>query len=408
MDTSEENNNVRKKINIDDVRVGMYLEDVCNEKGVLLLSNHIAVSTTAQIEGLKRRGVTSVVINVKKGRDVEGAKEATVRVLTDTEQSNREAAYYLELDNAKQIHAEVVSSARKVLKSIKANVDFQIKPIREVAESMVSSVMRNPDALVSLTQIKGFDEYTYTHSVNVGILMTSLAKEMGYAGETLSEIGMGGLLHDIGKMRVPESILNKPGKLTDSEFAVIKRHPEFGLEIICTKSGVPDIAKKIIGQHHERFNGKGYPLGLSGPRIHEVALMSAVADVYDALTSDRVYKEAWTPQKALAVIFHGCDVDYSRKIVEMFTRHLGIYPVGSFIRLINGEMGIVTKIDRGHLLAPQMLILFDTQGKPLSSPKDYDLLDKQKGQNGDNYKIEVSLNPKSYNVNINDYLSTQK
>jgi putative nucleotidyltransferase with HDIG domain len=403
------NENPRKRVSIDEVRIGMYLEDVCTDRGVLLISNHIAISTQSQIDGLKKRGVTAVTINIKKGRDVDSAplKEATVNISGDDE-SRREAAYYKELDNARAIHLESVSTATKLLKTIRATGEVQLKGVRKTAEDMAGSVLRNADALISLTQIKGFDEYTYTHSVNVGILMTSLAKEMGYEGETLVEIGMGGLLHDIGKMKVPESILNKPGKLTDGEFAVIKRHPEFGLEMVSGKSSFPDICRKVIGQHHERFNGKGYPLGLSGVRIHEVSLIAAVADVYDALTSDRVYKEAWTPQKALAVIFQGCDSEYSRKIVELFTRHMGIFPVGSFIRLINGEMGIVTKLDRGHLLAPQVLILFDSLGRPMSIPKDYDLLEKQKGADGETYKIEVSLNPKSYGITISNYLSPSK
>lgn len=404
MATKEENQNTKKTIGISDVRIGMYLEDVFTEKGTLLLSNHIAISSENQIDNLRRRNVTTVTINIKKGRDVDGIKDQQAQANPALE-ADREAAYYLELDKAKDIHAETVSCATALLKSIKSTNDFQVKSIREAAENIANSIMRNPDALVSLTQIKGMDEYTYTHSVNVGILITSLSRAMGYEGETLVEIGLGGLLHDIGKMKVPDAILNKPGKLTDGEFAVIKRHPEYGLELVSHKANIPDVARKIIGQHHERFNGSGYPLGLSGMRIHEVALMSAVADVYDALTSDRVYKEAWTPQKALAVIFQGCDAEYSRKVVELFTRHMGIFPVGSFIRLVNGEMGIVTKLDRGHLLAPQMLVLFDKAGQPYPSPKDYDLLAKQKGDGGEQFKIELSLNPKSYNVNINDYLS---
>jgi HD-GYP domain-containing protein (c-di-GMP phosphodiesterase class II) len=184
----------------------------------------------------------------------------------------------------------------------------------------------------------------------------------------------------------------------------MKRHPEFGSDIIGAKKNIADLSRKVVIQHHERFNGSGYPFHLVGPVIHEIGLMSAVADVYDALTSDRVYKSAWTPQQALAHIFQGCDADYSRKIVELFTKHLGIYPVGSFVRLKSGEMGIVTKVERGNILAPKVLILFDGLGNRLDDPLDYDLLLKQAAPGGELYRVDVSLNPRAYGIEIKNYL----
>ncbi|MFH0919852.1 MAG: HD-GYP domain-containing protein [Fibrobacterota bacterium] len=407
---------VRKQVGIDQVTVGMYLEDVSTERGVLLISRDISVQSETQIQALRQRGVQKVTINVQKGKDVVGAPpvRATVRTAEPSasaaenqkqaELAEREAAYYRELSKAHDVHAQTVETATEVLRNIKNGRTFSTVNVRGVSESIAESIARNPDALVSLTQIKGFDEYTYTHSVNVGILVTSLAAEMGYKGESLVEVSMGGLLHDIGKMRVPDSILKKPGKLTDLEFTTIKRHPEMGIEIIGDRPGIPDITRKMISQHHERFNGKGYPLGLAGARIHEAGLITAVADVFDALTSDRVYKEAWTPQRALAMIFNGCDVDYSRRIAELFARHMGIYPVGSFVRLVSGEMAVVVRVDRGHLLAPRVLVLFDKGGKRHAKPVEYDLLVKQNGPEGAQYRIEVSLDPKAYSICVSDFL----
>lgn len=390
---------VLKRIGIGKVSVGMFLEDVFDKDGILLLSANTAIQSEEQIARLRARGVHSVYINVRKGKDVEAGDGGADPLIAE-----RERAYYEELARAREVHGETAVTAREALQAARAGRPFSVTRTRRAAENIVESILRNPDALVSLSQIKGYDEYTYTHSVNVAILVASLAREMGYEGERLVNIGLGGLLHDIGKMRVPESVLNKPGKYTDIEFKVMKRHPEHGLAIVGERSGISPLTKKVIGQHHERHNGSGYPQGLSGDRIDEAGIIGAVADVYDALTSDRVYRAAWTPQKALATIFQGCDRDYSRRVVELFTRHLGIFPVGSFVKLKSGEMGVVVRVSRGSLLAPIVLVLFDQSGRRVAEPFERNLAEYAGSPEEKTYKVEMSLNPKAFRVNIADYI----
>ncbi|MBD3318239.1 MAG: HD domain-containing protein [Chitinivibrionales bacterium] len=390
---------ILRRIEIDRVSIGMYLEDVFDKDGVLLLSANAAIQSEEQITRLRARGVYSVYINIRKGKDIDLEEEAPDPVSVE-----RERAYYEELARARVVHQNTIISAKEALQAARAGRPFSINRTRKTAEEIVESILRNPDALVSLSQIKGYDEYTFTHSVNVGILVTSLAREMGYEGEQLVSIGLGGLLHDIGKMRVPENVLNKPGRYTDVEFRVMKRHPDHGLAIVGERSGIAPLTKKVIGQHHERYDGSGYPKGLIGDRIDEAGVIGAVADVYDALTSDRVYRSAWTPQKALATIFQGCDRDYSRRVVELFTRHLGIYPVGSFVKLQSGEMGVVIRVSRGNLLAPIVLILFDKTGKRITEPLEMNLAEYEGTPSESAYRIEMSLNPKAFRVNIADYI----
>jgi putative nucleotidyltransferase with HDIG domain len=396
METASEK---RRRISINDLKPGMYLEDVYNKEGVLLLSRKTAINSFEQIEMLRRRGVSEVFINLELGMDISTNKEAVSSSVSDS----REKAYYQELVRAKEVHKKTLETAREVLNSVRMGKHFSVEFIESTAEEMVESILRNPDALVSLSQIKGYDEYTYVHSINVGILITSLAHSMGYSEELLVQCCTGGILHDIGKMRIPEPILNKQGKFTDSEFEVMKKHPEHGVEILKNSHGISDFSKSIVIEHHERYNGNGYPKGLKGKEINEIGLIAAVADVYDALTTDRVYRAAWTPQKALAMIFQGCDKDYSREIVEIFTKHLGIYPVGSFVKLVSGELGVVLRVDKGELLAPDVLILF-SNGKRLAKPLEYKLKKKQKEPDGVQFIIEMSLNPKEYGVEIGDYI----
>ncbi|MBN1981416.1 MAG: HD-GYP domain-containing protein [Chitinivibrionales bacterium] len=407
------------QIPIEELQIGMYVEDVYDSFGTLLISDNHSITTEEQIEVLKKRGVRVVRIDpVKSSSSSIKKSDQTTIMRADspgdskpedavlTEEQKREQDYYKESKKAKVIYKQSMDITVEALRSAKKTNAFSMKRIRNGAEHIVQSVLRNPDALVSLTQIKGIDEYTFTHSVNVCILTTLLATLLGYNEEELLEIGTGGLLHDIGKMQIPDRILNKPGKLTDAEFRIMKNHPMFGMEIVGKKANVSDYVKTIIMQHHERFDGSGYPYGLSGNQIHEVGLIAAVADVYDAITSDRVYKSAETPQKALATLFQNCDKEYSRHIVEIFTKHLGIYPVGSFVRLMCGVFGIVTRVEKGHLLTPRVLILFDKEGRKIADPTEVDLTEKLKEPGGHQYKIEVSLNPKKYGVNIGNYLNT--
>ncbi len=389
----------QKQVSILDGAPGMFVDALVTEKGFVRLSQPLVIEDREQLNGFAKKGVIGLLVNIKKGVNPETLAKAAA-----DDQLVREQAYYKELENAREIHLEATQIANRMLKSIRGGGDFQYRVIRDLTERMAGSIVRNADALVSLTQIKGTGEYHPNHSVNVAILMASMANDMSYKGENLIEVTLGGYLHDIGMMRVPESIINKPGKLTDSEYAIIKRHPEFSLEMLNTKAGVPDLTKKIAIQHHERFNGKGYPLGHQGIRLHEMAFVAAVADTFDAMTTDRAYKEAWTPQKALATIFQGCDADFSRKTVELFTRHLGIFPVGSFVRLVSGEMGVVTRVGKGRLLTPKISIIFDATGNRLSTPNEIDLYEKQNSAEKDKYKIEVSLSPKVYNVNIAEFV----
>jgi len=390
-----------KKISIDDCMIGMFVEDVFNKHGVLLLSADNLITCNDQINSLRHQGVTSLYINVGKGMDVPKKIDEDTGVANTLQ---REVEYYKELEQARTIHRETIATAKEVLDAIRGGRTFSISKVEESSQNIVESILRNRDALISLCQIKGYDEYTYTHSVNVSVLTTAVAHSLGYNRDRLLETGVGGLLHDVGKMRVPESILNKPGKYAEWEFNVMKKHPQYGMDILKDKRSVSDFSKALVIQHHERFNGKGYPFHLKGVEINEIGLIGAVADVYDALTSNRVYRAAWTPQKALAVIFQGCDVEYSREIVERFTKQMGIYPVGSFVRLFSGEMGVVTKVDHGRLLAPTLLILFDTEGKRLKRPVEYDLSEKQKQKDGKRFTVEVSLNPRPYGVEVAEYI----
>lgn len=398
----EHKREVSTRIPIDEVKVGMMLSDVLNKDEQILFSL-ITITTQEDIERLKRLGAVWGYIYTPKEKKEENKKELEPKENKERI-SEREKLYYKELEKAKEIHKITLEAVKSTLHDVRMGKQINVKKVEEATEEMVESIIRNPDALVSLAQIKGYDDYTYEHSVNVGILITSLVYSMGYPRDLLFEAGIGGILHDIGKMTIPEHILNKPGRFTPEEYSIMKRHPENGLRILRKAESISEFSKIVVIEHHERYNGSGYPKGIRYREIHEIGLVAAVVDVYDAMTTDRVYRAAWPPPKALALIFKGANVDFSPRIVDLFTKNLGIYPVGSFVKLASGEMGLVIKVDRGSFFTPDVLILFNEKGERLKKPVEYKLSELQKGEVGEKYKIEMALNPKNFGIKINDYL----
>ena len=214
MNDSNEKESHLEEVDIDDVKLGMYIEDVVEGDGRLVVSENRKIRSTDQVKDLKDKGIKKVRINLQKGEDL-GRVEKVSDGHHQFEAPKREVEYFKELDKAVEVHKDGLERTTEVLKAIREGKPFSVSTIKTAAEDIVQSIMRNPDALLSLSQLKDYDNYTFMHSVNVAILIVSAAYQLEYPGDRLVEIGTGGLLHDIGKMRVPEKILNKPGKLTD-------------------------------------------------------------------------------------------------------------------------------------------------------------------------------------------------
>lgn len=390
-----------RKISVDEVEVGMYCRDVYNQHNVLVLSAQIPISTPDQVAQLKKLGVKYVEIDLTKGKDLNAAAPPPVPAAAAP---SSEVPLEEEIPRAREVYARTLTAARDALRSIKLGQELPVEQIQKTVEEIMGSIMRNSDALMSLLQIKGHDEYTFEHSVNVAILVCSSCHAMGFGRPIIMEGCIGGLLHDIGKTWIPEHIINKPGKFDAGEFSIMKRHPEYGAEIVKGRKGISDIAKQVILQHHERINGKGYPRGLRGDQIHALGCLAGLADVYDAMTSARVYRPAFTPQQALATIYSGIGDEFPQTMAEQFIKFLGVYPAGSFVLLRSGEMGIVTRVNRENLLNPDVLVLISASGGRLPAPAVYRLADMVGDKGGERFAIEKSLNPAVFGIDVADYL----
>ena len=241
-----------------------------------------------------------------------------------------------------------------------------------LVEDISGSVLRNPGALVSLARLKTKDDYSYMHSVATCALMVALGRQVGLDETGCREAGLAGLLHDIGKAMMPLDVLNKPGKLTDAEFTVMRTHPEEGHRMVLGGQGVSEPILDVVLHHHERMDGTGYPHHLPGDQISRLARMGAICDVYDAITSNRPYKSGWDPAQSIARMA-SWKGHFDPTLFAAFVQSLGIYPTGSLVRMASGKLAVVVEQNPLSLTSPVVMEFFSTKSQLHIPPRRVDL-----------------------------------
>lgn len=245
-----------------------------------------------------------------------------------------------------------------------------VSEARNTISNIIDQLLENSSMIVNMIDIRSLDDYLFGHSVNVCVLSLLTGIALGYDRDKLMSLGMGALMHDMGKTLIPTQILNKPGLLTDEEYNVIKKHPEYGYTILANSSAYTAM---IALQHHERYNGEGYPRGLSGSKIHDFSQIVGIADVYDAMTADRVYRKAHPPYEAYEMLAASGDFLFDFKLVQAFLSNIAAYPAGSLVRLSSNETALVVETAKRFSLYPKIKVICDSDGNRLTEPLDIDL-----------------------------------
>lgn len=316
---------------------------------------------------------------------------------------------YINKVSAREEHVAVkgvYSTARRLTKSLLDDLRFggviDTEQAQATVKDCVHSILRNPDALLWMSKMRNEDEYTSEHCLNVCVLAIAFGRHLGMEEAELEKLGLCGLLHDVGKMRIPPAVLNKVDSLTEKEFNMIKAHPVHGRNLLMSTPGVYSGAIDVAYSHHERVDGTGYPRKLKASGISEFAKIIAIVDAYDAMTADRCYSAAIPTTDALKAIFHDRGTHFDERLSLEFIKCIGLYPPGSLVELVNGLVGIVMETNQRYRHLPKILVVHDIH-QPLEKERVLNLAEIEQGLLAKNYLITRALCDGSYGIRLRDY-----
>ncbi|MGZ5059852.1 MAG: HD-GYP domain-containing protein [Methylobacter sp.] len=402
-----------KKISIQQLKPGMFIHDInCVWMEHPFLVGALKIKNDQTIKKITDLGVREVYIDTLKGLDViDAPTEAEVNaeiehkmlaMVQQTKPITTTSTLSEELERSRKVYSEANKIISNIMHDVRIGKQIEVERIDPVVERMANSILRNKDALLSLCRIKNKDDYTFLHSVSVGALLISFAHALDFNRDVIKQLGIGGMLHDIGKTKVPNEILNKPGALTEDEFVIMKSHVVHGCSILRKSSGIAQVSFDVASQHHERFDGSGYPLGLKNSEMSVYGQMAAIVDVYDAITADRCYHKGMEPTVAVRKMFEWSKFHFNPKLLRTFIRTVGIYPVGTLVMLESGKIGVVIEQCETDMTRPLVRTIFDAKKNYFITPNDIDL-SKPLGQGGGD-KIVNYESPDKWNIAPSKYM----
>jgi putative nucleotidyltransferase with HDIG domain len=375
-----------KRIHVNQLVLGMHLKEFCGSWMEHPFWRTSFVLTDAKdIDAILASSIKEVWIDCGKGQDVamgdvavseaesEAQVEAELKKIVEEQRQIAPVSTATELLRAARICQQAKQAVVSMFEEARMGNTVDVGGAKLLVEEISDSVARNPGALISLARLKTVDDYTYMHSVAVCALMVALAKQWGLDEAQTRSAGLAGLLHDLGKALMPMEVLNKPGKLTESEFSIIKSHPVEGYKMLLGGVNVDPMVLDVCLHHHEKTDGSGYPKGLKGDEISLFAKMGAVCDVYDAITSNRPYKSGWDPAESLRKMAEWTNGHFEPKVFHAFVKSMGIYPVGSLLRLSSGRIGVVLEQAGKSLTTPCVKVFYSTKSNMRIMPLVIDL-----------------------------------
>ncbi|MDD2510808.1 MAG: HD-GYP domain-containing protein [Syntrophomonas sp.] len=339
-----------RRVSIYELDPGMVVaQAIFNSEGRVLLHAGVQLNEN-YIHGLQKAGIVSVYIR----DELFDESDAVNDIISE------------------KIRLKAIKTLKQSFVLMEKQHQLNLHAVKNIVDEIIDEIMQNPNILVNLSDIRSFDDYTYAHSVNVGVLSIMSGINLNYKQSQLKELGIGALLHDIGKIKIDKNILNKPDDLSREEFNEVKRHAKAGFDILRQHSELSLLSAHIAFQHHERWDGQGYPRQLAGEGIHEYARIVAVADVYDALVADRPYRPAYSITQAISILKRMTGLFLDPQCVKAFLYNIAVYPLGSLLELNTGELGTVVDINRKTPAQPVVKVLYDRNWRMID-PYELDL-----------------------------------
>ncbi len=382
-----------KKIAVTHLLQGMYISTRPDNSDSIAIAEQGFVLRQETVDKLVRAGVTEVFIDTDKGKDSSFAFPVVSKVHQPTKRLDDERR------NAEKTYRSALKTLNQSMTDLRSGSALDVASTETIANEICASVLKNQNALMVLSQIREKSQYLLQHSINVSILMAVWSQYLGYETETRRQMVKGALYHDIGKVNIPIDILDKPAPLDDNEWNEMKSHVHYGTKILSDADVFSDIAIDMCKLHHERLDGSGYPLGLKGDEINVYGRMIAIADTFDAVTSERVYKHGISPSIAMKRMMEWANHGFDKNLVYEFIRCFGIYPVGTLVELDNNRLGIVIVPNLEKPDRPFVKTIYNMKVSAYEEIKEIDLSVKHTG-----LSIVGTHNPRDHNIAIGDFI----
>ncbi|WP_027722580.1 HD-GYP domain-containing protein [Maridesulfovibrio zosterae] len=378
-----------EKIKTENLSVGMYV--VCSATGFPNLPTNISnnyISSKENISAILKLSIKEVLIDSSK---------------SSCQPQFPKTSYSEEILFARKAYNDALICIHDIYDIIKNKGQIQIEKYGEKIDPLLDSIERNNSVTASLTVLARTDRYLFTHSLNTAILSAILGRHMGLCREEIKELSISAILMNAGQVWMNEDLFKKNGKLSINEFAKIKKHPQSGFEYLTDQKEIPENILKAVIQHHEKYDGSGYPHGLSGNNISKYARILSICDSYDAMTSDRPYREALTPNMAIKHLYTMTDTSFHPRYLENFIKCIGIYPVGCFVKLSDKRYGVVVSNTPKAPLLPQVKVVFNSRFRAIH-PEFVDLASHSSKNSGKSLEIIECIHPKTFKLELSRFL----
>ena len=384
---------------VNQLQPGMYVLAIASQTGAMEIAQTGLVTNRQQVDALIRRGVLTVRVDLARSK-LPGIEQVVSPSPAHSAGSARPAGSgegrALKI---RRLYQEARELQGKFIRHLKAGEPIDITPLAAVAEEMVDTMFTHGDAMLCLARIRAKDAYLMEHSMNVAILLANFGRYLGLERNVLKELTLGGLLHDVGKIMTPDEVLNKPGKLTDEEFGVMRQHVVHSYDILSNTAGITPTMLEVAANHHERLDGTGYPQRLEGDQLSLYTRMSGIVDVYDAVTADRVYKQGMQPTQAFRILLKGIDQHFDAELVTKFIKCMGVYPVGTLVQLSNQRLAVVMQRNEQQPLKPVVKVIYHATQRHYLEVQWLDL-----ARNGGQESIESTVDPKEFGINLANFV----
>ncbi|MBY5993408.1 HD-GYP domain-containing protein [Ferrimonas balearica] len=387
-----------KTLPVSQVTLGMYVVDIPGHP-MMAIRQQGYIRNPEMLTLLRKQGVKQVLIDTSRSERATPVATPSAPKAPLKSSAPQKATLKEELPRARKLYNQARQLQQRMMHDIKLGQQLELEPVERMADQFIESVFRNMSALNCLRLIKDKDDYLLEHSIGVAILMTLFSRQLGYQGEVLHKICVGSLLHDIGKVMIPTEILNKPGKLTDEEFAIMKSHAAHSRDIIRATPGISPISLDVAAMHHEKLDGTGYPEGLVGEEITTYGRMIAICDIYDAITADRVYHRGASPALALKRLLEMTPHQLDRELVQQFIQCIGVYPPGSMVELSNGLVAVVLETREDKPLKPLVKSVYNPKTRTHVMATVVDLAAPHCKE-----KVVRAINPRDHKLELDNYL----